>query len=422
VKAVILAAGEGTRLRPLTENIPKPMLPVAGKPLLEWMIDRVKEADIKDILIVTNYLEEQIKDYFIDGSNHEVNISYRTQEKTLGTANAFYQAYEWVGKNSFVALYGDHYLSEGTLKKIKKTHREGEATIAALKVNDPSQYGAFKIEEDRIIKVVEKPPKGKEPSNFANVGIYIFPPEVFWHIEETPKSPRGEYEITDTMQRMINSGLTHRKFELQESDWLDIGLPWKLLEANEKAMKNLETKIEGTVEEWAQLHGPVWVKNGARVRSGAYIEGPAIIDEKSDVGPNCYIRSCTYLGKNTRIGNACEIKNSIIMDGTHAAHLSYVGDSIIGKNCNLGAGTITANTRFDRSPIEVTVKGERLNSGRRKLGIIMGECAQTGINVCFHPGVIVGSGAWIAPGVTIQRDVKSNVIRYFFSKLEERDR
>jgi bifunctional UDP-N-acetylglucosamine pyrophosphorylase/glucosamine-1-phosphate N-acetyltransferase len=187
-------------------------------------------------------------------------------------------------------------------------------------------------------------------------------------------------------------------------------------------MKNLETQIDGTVEEWVQLDGPVWVKDGARVRSGAYIEGPVVIDENSDVGPNCYIRSFTYLGKNTRIGNACEIKNSIIMDGTHAAHLSYVGDSIIGKNCNLGAGTITANLRFDKSPIEVAVKGERLNSGRRKLGIIMGDDAQTGINVSLHPGVLVGSGAWIAPGVTIQRDVKSNVIRYFFPKLEERDR
>jgi bifunctional UDP-N-acetylglucosamine pyrophosphorylase/glucosamine-1-phosphate N-acetyltransferase len=162
------------------------------------------------------------------------------------------------------------------------------------------------------------------------------------------------------------------------------------------------------VEEGAVLHGPVCVCEGARVRAGTYVEGPVVIDEGSDVGPNCYIRASTYLGRNTRVGNACEIKNSIVMEGTHIAHLSYVGDSIIGKNCNLGAGTITANLRFDNANIKVMVQGQRINSRRRKLGIFMGDNAQTGVNVCLWPGVIVGMNSWISPGLIVTQNVSNS--------------
>ncbi|MGW8180688.1 MAG: sugar phosphate nucleotidyltransferase, partial [bacterium] len=245
MKAVILVAGKGTRLQPLTDNTPKPMLNVAGRPLLEWMINRVKEAGITEILLVTNYLEEQIKEYFGDGSAQGVSISYQTQEETLGTANAFYQAKEFVGDSDFMALYGDHYLAEGVLKKLREQHKEGEATVSALLVEDPSQLGAFALDGDYITKVVEKPPKGKEPSKYANVGVYIFPSKIFQYIEKTPLSPRGEYEITDTMQLMIADQIPHRKNDVETMDWLDIGLPWTLLEANRRAMTTISRKIEG---------------------------------------------------------------------------------------------------------------------------------------------------------------------------------
>jgi bifunctional UDP-N-acetylglucosamine pyrophosphorylase/glucosamine-1-phosphate N-acetyltransferase len=175
MKAVILAAGKGTRLRPLTDSTPKPMLPVAGKPLLEWMLERIKEADIKDILIVTNYLEDQIKNYFKDGANLGVNITYQTQSKPLGTANAVYQALEWVRKNSFLCLYGDHYIEEGALKKLIDAHQEEEATVASIKVEDPSQYGAFELKGEKITRVVEKPKKAKNQAT-SPMSVYTFSP------------------------------------------------------------------------------------------------------------------------------------------------------------------------------------------------------------------------------------------------------
>ncbi len=422
MKAVILAAGKGTRLRPLTDCCPKPLLLVGGKPLLEWLILRVREAGIEDILIVTNYLEDMIKERFGDGSGLGVDISYVTQGETLGTAAAFKSATGWVGTDSFMGLYGDHYVSEGTLMGLRDDHVDGEVTVTGLRMEDPSQYGAFELYGDVVTGVVEKPPRGTEPSKYANVGIYVFPAKVFGYIAKTRKSSRGEYEITDAMQLMIDDGVTIHMHEIHEGDWLDIGLPWTLLEANRRAMAGLETRIEGTVENGVHMQGSVWVKKDARLRSGAYIEGPVIIGEGSDVGPNCYIREGTCLGRGVRIGNGCEVKNSIIMDGTHAAHLSYIGDSLIGSDCNLGAGTITANLRFDKTDIEVAVKGERMSSGRRKLGVIMGHGVQTGVNVSIHPGVVVGSGSWIGPGITVQRDVKGGVIAYQMPRHEERSR
>jgi NDP-sugar pyrophosphorylase family protein len=221
---------------------------------------------------------------------------------------------------------------------------------------------------------------------------------------------------------MIEDGVTINMHEIHEDDWLDIGLPWTLLEANRRAMAGLETRIEGKVEKGVQMQGSVWVKKDALLRSGAYIEGPAVIGEGCDVGPNCYIRAGTCLGRGVRIGNGCEVKNSIVMDGTHAAHLSYIGDSLIGSDCNLGAGTITANLRFDGTDIEVSVRGERMSSGSRKLGVIMGHGVQTGVNVSLHPGVVVGSGSWIAPGITVQRDVKPGVIVYQMPDHQQRPR
>jgi bifunctional UDP-N-acetylglucosamine pyrophosphorylase/glucosamine-1-phosphate N-acetyltransferase len=200
--------------------------------------------------------------------------------------------------------------------------------------------------------------------------------------------------------------------KLPQGEWLDIGRPWDLLEANRWALMRRNHKIVGTVEDGAHLVGPVTIAETARVRSGAYIEGPAFVDEESDIGPNCYIRPYTSVGKKVRIGNACEIKESIIMDCAHIGHLSYVGDSIIGEKCNLGAGTITANYRLDSGTVKMMVKDKLVDSGRRKLGVILGDNVKTGINALFMPGVKVGNDSWIGPNCMIQRDLpaKSTVL------------
>jgi len=164
----------------------------------------------------------------------------------------------------------------------------------------------------------------------------------------------------------------------------------------------------------------VTVAETARVRSGTYVEGPAFIDEKSDIGPNCYIRPCTSIGKNVRIGNACEIKNSVVMDNTHIGHLSYIGDSVIGEGCNLGAGTVTANYRLDAGTIKMRVKDTVLDSGRRKLGVVLGDGVKAGINALFMPGVKAGKDSWVGPNVIVHRDLPAKAVVLLKQNLEEK--
>jgi bifunctional UDP-N-acetylglucosamine pyrophosphorylase/glucosamine-1-phosphate N-acetyltransferase len=200
--------------------------------------------------------------------------------------------------------------------------------------------------------------------------------------------------------------------ELPTQHWLDIGRPWDLLTATTRllSIKNTTPHVQGDIEQGATIHGPVHIEKGARIRSGVYIEGPVYIGRHSDIGPNSYIRPFTSIENNVRIGHACEVKNSIILSETHIGHLSYIGDSIIGTNCNFGAGTITANLRLDEANINVRIKEHLQDSGRRKLGIIMGDNVKTGINVQFMPGIKIGYNAWIGPGTQVTKDVPAGHI------------
>ena len=164
--------------------------------------------------------------------------------------------------------------------------------------------------------------------------------------------------------------------------------------------------ILGIVEKGATIHGPVHIGKGTIVRAGSYIEGPVFIGENCRIGPNCYIRAHSSIGNDCVIGNATEIKNSILMDGTHCGHLSYVGDSILGENVNLGASTITANLRHDNNNVKSSVKGELVDSGRRKLGVIIGDNVHTGIHTTIYPGRKIWPNQTTLPGQIVTKDIE----------------
>jgi bifunctional UDP-N-acetylglucosamine pyrophosphorylase/glucosamine-1-phosphate N-acetyltransferase len=163
----------------------------------------------------------------------------------------------------------------------------------------------------------------------------------------------------------------------------------------------------------------VFVAEHARIRSGSYIEGPTYIGEGSDIGPNCYIRPYTSIGRGVRVGNACEIKNCIIMDKTHIGHLSYIGDSVIGEDCNIGAGTITANLRLDVKPVKMVIRDEIVDSGRLKLGVMMGDDVKTGVGTLLMPGVKIGCNSWVGPNVIVNRDVPPYTILIVDQQLSQ---
>ncbi len=392
MKAVILAAGQGTRMGPLTRNRPKVMLPVANMPLLSHVILSARDAGIREFVLVVGFGQEIIKQYFGDGTSLNVSIEYAQQKEQLGTADAVRSAKGFV-KERFLMLNGDIIVSPEHIRNMVKQRRD--VVMTARRVDNPSEFGVLEVEDDRVLRIIEKPEK--PPTNLANAGIYVFPLAIFDAINKTALSARKEYEITESLQFLIDEGMDVGFLTLS-GNWLDIGRPWDLLDANEHFLSGLKPDIKGEIEPLATLKGNVSVAEGTIVRNGAYIVGPVIIGKNCDIGPNCYIRPGTSIGDDVRIGNAVEIKNSIIMNGTHIGHLSYVGDSIIGERCNFGAGTKVANLRHDDRTIRVRLKGKLTDSGRRKLGTIMGDDVHTGINSMINVGAVVESGAMIAPG------------------------
>ena len=416
MKAVLLAAGEGQRLEPLTFTRPKHLIKVAGKPILQFCLEAVKAAGITDIAIITHYMSDKIQMYFGDGSSQGLKISYIEQKELLGTGNAALTAEQHVDNDAddgFVLVYGDLLFAPDAVKQAvdlyKKTEKSA-AVMAVVAVDNPESYGIIEYTHDdkKLKRIVEKPKAENAPSNLANTGIYVFSKEIFKTLKQVKESERGEWELTDALTMLAAEGKTVLITELDKNSWFDVGRPWDLLDANNWALNRMNPQILGTIEPGAHLIGPVHVAKTAKIRSGAYIEGPVFIDEEADVGPNCFIRAGTSLGKKTRIGNAVEIKNSIIMDKTHIAHLSYVGDSIIGENCNFGAGTITANLRLDEGNIKMTIKNKKTNTGKRKLGIIMGDNVKTGINTSFMPGIKIGPNTMISANLKVTYDIPNN--------------
>jgi UDP-N-acetylglucosamine diphosphorylase / glucose-1-phosphate thymidylyltransferase / UDP-N-acetylgalactosamine diphosphorylase / glucosamine-1-phosphate N-acetyltransferase / galactosamine-1-phosphate N-acetyltransferase len=410
MKAVLLAAGEGVRLMPITATRPKHLIKVGGKPILQFCLEAVKTAGIDEAIIVTHYMGEAIRSYFKNGEKLGLKLSYVEQKQILGTGNAAEVAEPYVD-GDFVLIYGDLLFGQDTVKQVLSQFKVGKtaAVMGVVQVDKPESYGIIEQDaEGKVKRIVEKPAAGTAPSNLANAGVYVFSKEVFKKIKQTKASVRGEWELTDAITLLASEGKTVLAAQLSKDEWLDVGRPWDLLDANNWALKRMEHKVLGTVEQGAHLIGPVSVAESARIRSGAYIEGPVFIDEEADVGPNCYIRSGTSLGRKVRVGNACEVKNSIIMDGTHVGHLSYVGDSILGEKCNLGAGTIMANYRFDAGPIKMMVKDQFVNTGRRKLGVVLGDNVKTGVKSLFMPGVKVGANSWVGANFMVERDLPAN--------------
>jgi len=370
------------------------MLPAGGKPFLEHVVERASKAGITEFVFIVGYRSESVMERFKDGGDLGTKIEYAVQKDQQGTGHALMMAEE-MAKDEFLVLNGDVLTDASSLKRMVDA---GGLAVAAKRVSDPSRYGVFEVDGGALKSVQEK--SRSPPSDLANAGIYRLDDKIFEVLRDVPVSERGEYELTDGLNALVSRGEEIRVAEIE--DWIEIGRPWDLLNANEKLLSFEEHSVLGDVEPNAALSGRVSVGGGTRIRSGSYIEGPVAIGENCDIGPNCFIRPFTCIGDHVRIGNAVEIKNSTIMDDTNVAHLSYVGDSVIGSNCNFGAGTIVANLRHDRGDIRSFIRGERVNSERHKLGVIMGDDVKTGINTTIYPGTVIESGYRSKPGEVLR--------------------
>ncbi len=397
MKAVIFAAGQGTRMRPVTETRPKPVCPVAGRPLVEHVMDACRDA-VDGYVLVVGYEAAAIREA-VGESYAGLPVEYVRQDEQLGTAHAIGRAAEAVD-GRFLALNGDCLIDEDLVAALSAA--DG-AAMAVRSVPDPRSYGIVAVEAGRVTGVVEKPED--PPTDLANLGAYAFDPSVFEYVERTELSERGEYEITETIERLIADGHAVAAVET-DGAWLDVGRPWELLDAQERVLADLDGDVAAgaTVEDGATLDGPVVVAEGARVRDGAYVEGPVVIQSGADVGPNAFVRGATTIGPDARVGNAVEVKNSILMAGATAGHHAYVGDSVLGADVNLGAGTKVANLRHDDETVRTPVKGEPTDTGRRKFGVVLGDGVKTGINTSLNAGVKLWPGETTGPGETVLYD------------------
>ena len=393
MQTVILAAGRGTRMGALTNTLPKPMLPVAGRPLVAHTVDAAIEAGATRIVLVVGYESAAVKAYF-ESDTFGVPVSFVQQAEQRGTGDAVRSAVSHLKSGPFVVLNGDGLYDHESLSHL---YEVGPA-VGSYRVPNPETYGVLRTDGDCVTGIVEKP---AEPlSDLINTGAYAFPAAAREWLD-VGESERGEIELTDVLQRACDHA-TVRPVPFQR--WLDVGRPWELLAANEWKLPELAAEIRGEVSDDAHLTGTVVVESGATVRPGVVIEGPAYVGESASVGPNAYVRGATMLGPNTQVGHSVEIKNSVVMRDTSIGHLSYVGDSVLGEDVNFGAGTVVANLRHDDSTVRATIKGERTDTGRRKFGVVCGPATKTGINTSLNAGVTLSEGTTTAPGEVVTRD------------------
>ncbi len=396
MKAVVLAAGEGKRLRPLTYTRPKCMIEIAGKPILHHVLGSVKKAGIKRATVVVRYMKDVITDYFGDGRKLGMEIDYVTQGNTYGTGAAFLTAENNVD-DTFLGIAGDIITDSSSIKRLIKDH-SGDITIGLTEVSSPKHYGIAELKGKRVVSFQEKPsaPKGR----LANTSIYVLGKSIFTLLRKLKASKRGEYEVTDAVKHMLKerkvSGVKFSGY------WLDMGMPWHLFHANEyllSKMKPRKTKTENT-----KIRGKLIMSKGSEIFD-SYIEGLVYLGENTKVGPHSYIRGTTSIGDNCSIGDSTTIKNSIISNKVNAKHLAYIGDSVIGENTNFGAGTQLANFRFDAKKIDVDISSGKVNTMRNKLGAIVGDNTKFGVLSCVMPGTLIGDGSWIGSGVVLSRNI-----------------
>ncbi len=394
-KAVILAAGKSTRTLPLTETRPKPLLYVAGKTILEHNLLNLIKVGVEEVVLVVGYLKEKLIQAV---KNFDLPLKYHfvEQKEPLGTAHALKQVKNIGNLDSFLFLMGDDLYPQKDLEVLAKEER---AILGFLR-DDAFKFGVLEVKEGYLQSITEKPEDIQK--GIVNTGAYSLTKEIFSFLDVEP-SARGEYEFTTSLD------LYAKKFPVRVvlgSRWVPLTYPWSLLEVQRLLFQELKPSHheEVEIESGATIKGPVHIGKGTIIRGGAYIEGPVWIGSQCIIGPNCYIRPYTTLGDSVKIGNACEVKESIFFPGVKMGHLSYVGDSVIGENVNLGAGTLVANLKHNNKNILTLINGKYIDTGRRKLGAIIGDGAKLGIGTKIYPGRKLWPNTCTMVGEIIKKD------------------
>lgn len=341
MKGLILSGGKGTRLRPITHTSAKQLVPVANKPVLFYGIEAMADAGIEQVgIIIAPETGEEIRDAAGDGSRFGLRIEYIVQDEPLGLAHAVLTAEPFLGQSPFVMYLGDNLLQGGIVELVKSFQaREPDALILLTPVEDPQSYGIAELDGrqpetgvGRVVRLVEKPTEPK--SDLALVGVYMFTSQIHDAARAIEPSGRGELEITDAIQHLVDAGMRVEPHIVQ-GWWKDTGRLQDMLEANRLILDNLEARMEGQLTE-SQVEGRVVVEPGATLER-ATVRGPAI------VGAGATLRDC-YIGPYTAIGEDCtvtgaEVEHSILLAGASVCDLDgRMESSLLGRNVTVRRG------------------------------------------------------------------------------------
>lgn len=384
VKAVILAAGEGRRLRPLTRHRPKPMLPVANKPVIEYVVEAVTKAGIDDVILVVGYERDRIQTHMGNGDEWDIDIEYVIQDDQLGTGHAVQQAEPLVDEE-FLVLNGDRIIDPSLVERIAstpETNTSTEATMAVTRVDSPEQYGIV-VTDDGPLRIEEKPVT--EPSsNVINAGVYRFTPTIFETIRDSTPSPDGEIHLPNAITKLA----TEDTVETVRYDdrWLDVTDPWDLLSVNDELVPEQPTTTN-------QIHNSATVTDHTQIGKGTV------------VGPNATIERGTALGPNVTVGSNAVVSNAVVMQDARIANGAVVRDCIVDENATIGP-----NVTVSGGPANVTV-GTDVHRNVT-LGAVVGAHTEIGGGTVLSPGSIVGNNVTVQDGTHVDERIESNATVY----------
>ncbi len=360
MKAVVLAAGRGVRLRPLTDSMPKAMLPICNKPLLDHIMDLLRRHGIDEVAVVVGYKEDVVRNHL------KGNVTFFRDEKICGTASALYAAKDFIDED-FLLVYGDLFI-DASLEGVVET----ENSMAVYRVKDVSRYGKVIVKNGLLARIMEKSGSGE---GLINAGIYHLDPEILDFVEKTQRSERGEYELTDSITMLSEK----KGIKIIEIDgyWNDIGYPWDYLDVNEYLLEKHGMIVGEDVEVWCT----------------------SVVRKPVALGDGCVLRGCvveaSVIGRGCIIGEFSSVRNSVLMDSTRISPSCTISHSVVSDNCYIGPGSVLKSTPLDGSTVRMRIKGGMVDSKRENMGPLIGSGARIGACTVIMPGAKISSGSTV---------------------------
>ncbi|TRZ95403.1 MAG: hypothetical protein D4R82_02190 [Dehalococcoidia bacterium] len=409
MKVVFLCGGIGKRMFPITED--KFLLDFLGKTLLEHQMETAKEAGLNHFLIIGNPANiEQIEQ--ITKITSGVKIELALQRQPMGIADALKSAEPFLDSDIMVVNPNDVFTASAYTGLLQGSEKKSATSyMLGYEVNDYFPGGYLAIDSANELKhIVEKPKPGEEPSHLVNLLVHLHtkPKKLLEYIENAETTRDDVYERA--LDNLVKDGYKIKVVPYTDF-WAPIKYPWHIFQAVKYFLNAIQPHVSASasISEKATIEGRVTLGDNVRVLENAVIRGPAYIGPNSIIGNNALVRDYSHIGADCVIGYSTEVKNSYIGDGCWF-HSSYIGDSIIGKGCSFGAGTVLANFRFDEQNVSVMVADEAIDTGLDKLGAIVGNNCKTGVNASITPGIKIGPNSIVGPHVYLTKDLGADEI------------